>query len=354
MRPNLLLKLLMVNLLIIGMVILEVWLLIDYLAADYFMALMKKYNISPTAVHQMFLDAVHRYLIWASICALAVTIILSFFLTRRVLRPLLQMTEITGKIAAGDYASRVQISSADEVGQLATAFNRMADSLQQIEELRKTTMINVAHELRTPLTNMRGYLEGLSDGVVPASEETFGLLHEEALRLGKLVGDHVQLAKADGARATLCRERVNLKELALQVVDLFRPKFAAKDIIVESELSAAEKEVLGDPEKLTQVCGNLLQNAWQYTPPGGRVRVSAERLSGAVKLIFGDTGEGIAEADLPFIFERFYRGEKSRSREHGGAGIGLAIVKELIEAHRGEVGVESSPDGTRVWFSLPV
>lgn len=353
MKSDLLRKLLGINLLIIGMVVLEVWLIIDYLAADYFMVLMKKYSISPTVVHAMFLEAVHRYLILASVAALASTVILSLLLTRKVLKPLSQMTEVTSKIAAGDYTARVRTSARGEIGHLAKAFNQMADSLQRVEELRKTMAVNVAHELRTPLTNMRGYLEAIRDGIVSPSKETVELLHDETLRLARLTEDLLQLAKADAAKATLHQSGIDLQGLALQVLDLFRPKFATKGIVVEAELSDAAGQVFVDPEKLTQVIGNLLQNACQYTPPDGRVRIAAERLDGEIKLIFSNTGEGIAEADLPFIFERFYRGEKSRSREHGGAGIGLAIVKELIEAHGGEVGAKSSPDEAIVWFTLP-
>lgn len=352
-KSRLLWKLLGVNVLIIGVVILVVWLAIDYLASNYFMALMKQYRISPTAVHRMFLDATHRSLLWASLATLALAVILSFLLTKKVLNPLSQMIGITRKIASGDYTARVRISANDEIGQLAAAFNRMADSLQRVEQLRKTMVIDVAHELRTPLTNMRGYLEALSDGVLAPSKETFELLHEETLRLAKLVGDLLQLAKADASRGTLLRKEIDLQGLALEVLDLFRPKFATKGIAVEMELSTAGGEILADPEKLAQVMRNLLQNAWQYTPPGGNVRILAERVPGSVKLIFANTSEGIAEEDLPFIFERFYRGEKSRSREHGGSGIGLAIVKELIEAHGGQVGAESTPAETRVWFTLP-
>jgi signal transduction histidine kinase len=162
---SLLWKLLGINILTIGFVIVIMWLAIDYLAADYFMVLMKKYNISPTETHQMFLDAVHRYLIWASLGALVLVLILSFLLMKKVLGPLTRMTDITGKIASGDYSDKVSITSRDEVGQLAVAFNRMADSLQKIERLRKTMVIDVAHELRTPLTNIQGYLEALTDGV---------------------------------------------------------------------------------------------------------------------------------------------------------------------------------------------
>jgi signal transduction histidine kinase len=353
MKSRLLWKLLGINLVIIGIVILVLWFTIDYLAADYFMLLMKKYNISPTDTHQMFLHAVHRYLLWASIAALGLAVISGLLLMRRVLAPLAQMTEVTGKIASGDYTGRVRISSADEVGRLAMAFNRMADSLQRIEQLRKTMVIDVAHELRTPLTNMRGYLEALRDGVVTPSKETFKSLHEETLRLAKLVEDLLQLARAEAAGAIPRPENVNLRELLTQAVSLFEPKFVMKEIALTTDFSEARIEALADPEKLSQVLRNLLQNAWQYTPRGGKITISTESLPGKIKMIFSNTGEGIAPEDLPFIFERFYRGEKSRSREHGGAGIGLAIVKELIEAHGGQVGAESSPDATRVWFTLP-
>lgn len=352
-KSRLLWKLLGINVLVIGVVMLVVWLSLDYLAADYFMVLMKQYHISPTAAHQMFLAAGHRSLIWASVAALTLAGILSFLLTRKVLRPLAQMTESTRQIAAGDYTARVPTPSNDEVGQVATAFNRMAENLQRIEHLRKTMVLDVAHELRTPLTNVQGYLEALRDGVVSPSKETFESLHEETLRLVKLVEDLLQLARADAARGTLSLRTIDLQELASQVLDLFRPQFAMKGIFVQAELSNVKGLVMVDPEKLVQVFRNLLQNAWQYTPPGGTVRIFAERLPEGPKLIFANTGEGIAEEDLPFIFERFYRGEKSRSRELGGAGLGLSIVKELVEAHGGQVGAESTPSETRIWLILP-
>jgi signal transduction histidine kinase len=354
MKSRLLWKLLGINVLVIGVVILIVWLAIDYLASNYFMTLMKDYNISPTDIHRMFLDATHRSLIWATLGTLVLAVILSFLLTKKVLAPLSQMTAITRKIAAGDYTAQARISSADEVGQLATAFNQMAASLHRVEQLRKTMVIDAAHELRTPLTNMRGYIEALRDGVMAPSKETLESLHEETLRLAKLVEDLLQLARADASREAIRRQRIDLHGLVHQVLDLFQPEFAAKGIVVEVKLADVKGQLTADPEKLSQVIRNLLQNACQYTPHGGHVRVFAERLPGKVKVFFANTGDGIAEQDLPFIFERFYRGEKSRSREHGGAGIGLAIVKELIEAHRGEVGAESTAAETRVWFTLPV
>lgn len=354
MTKSLLWKLLGINILIIGFVIIIVWLAVNYLAAGYFMTLMEKYNISPTSSHQMFVSSVHRYLIWASLAAILFAGLLSFLLMRRVLGPLTQMTSITQKIASGDYSGKVPVTTRDEVGQLALSFNRMAESLQRIEQLRKTMMINVAHELRTPLTNIQGYLEALVDGVVVPSKDTFDLLHGETLRLVHLVEDILRLAKADAARTDLHKTEIKLSDLMVRVLESFQPRFENKQISVETHFLDERNPLRADPEKLSQVIANLLENAWQYTPSGGSVRISTEPMPGQIRTVFANAGGELVEEDLPFIFERFYRGEKSRSREHGGAGIGLAVVKELIEAHNGRVGAEISENEIRVWFTLPV
>jgi two-component system sensor histidine kinase BaeS len=353
-RKSLLWKLLGINILIIGFVIVIVWLAINTLAASYFMTLMEKYNISPTSSHQMFVSSVHRYLIWASLGGLVLAALFSFLLMRRVLDPLRLMSRITREIASGDYSGEVPFSTADEVGQLAASFNRMAEGLRHIEQLRKTMMIDVAHELRTPLTNIKGYLEALTDGVIPPTKETFQLLQEETSRLVHLVEDILRLAKADAARGNLHKIEIELVDLILRELEAFRPQFNSKTINVETEFSEERGKLRGDPEKLSQVIINLLQNALQYTPPGGNVRIHTERTPGEIKVVIANTGGDLVEKDLPFIFERFYRGEKSRSREHGGAGIGLAIVKELIKAHDGKVGAQISEGELHVWFSLPV
>jgi len=211
----------------------------------------------------------------------------------------------------------------------------------------------VAHELRTPLTNIKGYLEALTDGVVTPSSETFELLQEETLRLVHLVEDILRLAEADAAKATLHKTEIRLFGLIGHIIDSLRAQFNEKKITVETHFDNGADQLEADPDKVSRVIGNLLQNALQYTLPGGRVGISAERMPGEIKVVFANTG-GIAEKDLPYIFERFYRGEKSRSREHGGAGIGLAIVKELVEAHGGTVGAEVSSGEVKIWFTLPL
>jgi signal transduction histidine kinase len=353
MKSGMVWKLLAINTAMIAVVILMVWVTVDYLAADYFTVLMDRYHISPAESHQMFLDAIHRYLIQTSLVAVALAVLLSFLLTRKVLRPLSDMSAVTRKIAAGDYTARVVTASRDEVGQLALAFNRMADSLERVERLRKSMVVDMAHELRTPLTNIRGYLEALADGVVPPSKETFEMLQQEILRLVRLAEDLHQLTKAESARAYLQRQPVSLPDLVDQVVQFYRYQFETRGIAVETRFGAGTEQVVGDRDKLLQVLRNLIQNAWQYASRGGTFRIRADRAADGIRVTFANAGSTIAEPDLPLIFERFHRAERSRSRDSGGAGIGLAIVKELIEAHGGRVGAESAQGQTRIWFTLP-
>lgn len=330
------------------------WLAIDFVAFNYFSNLLNEHNIpDKQTIMQMFLDATHRYLAGTGFAALSLALLLGFFLIKTILRPLYQMIAMTRKIAEGDYMAKVQVSSGDEIGELGKSFNAMTDSLRKIELLRKNMVVDIAHELRAPLTNIRGYLEALSDGVLDPSSKVVELLQEETLRLGNLSEDLLRLSVADAARLTLQRTPVDLSELLAHALTLFGRQFADKAITVETQFPG-ELGTMADPEKLAQVIQNLLDNAWQYTPQGGHVRITVERLPGAVKAIFANTGDPISEQDLPLIFERFYRADKSRSRERGGAGIGLAIVKELVEAHGGRVGAESSASETRIWFIMPV
>ncbi len=354
MRRPLLWKLLTVTTLpVIAVIIGLVWLAIDELAADYFMVLMDKYMVSPTETHRMFLAAIHRYLLWASLVALLVAFLLSYLLTRRVLHPLTSMTRASRQIAGGNFAVRVETSSDDEVGELGGAFNRMADSLEKLERLRKMMVSDVAHELRTPLTNLRGYMEGLADGIIPPQKSTFEMLQAEILRLVHLVEDLGQLARADAAQALLTRRPMDLTEEVEGMLALYRPNLEAKEIEVSTHFAPGTGAVRADRDKVLQAVRNLVENACKYTPQGGFLQVETQRTPKGVRVVFSNSSPGIPAADLPYIFERFYRADPSRSRAGGGAGIGLAIVKELIEAHGGSVGAQSDNGETRVWFILP-
>ncbi len=330
-----------------------VWNTVYRRAGDYYKVLVERYHVNPIDAHHMFLANIRHDLLWGALAALALTLLLTYLLTRWVLRPLFQLTAVTRKVADGNYSERVNVVSRYEVGQLVDAFNHMADNLEKIESLRKNMVADIAHELRTPLTNLRGYLEGLIDSVIPPSRETFRMLEQEVLRLVNLVEDLQQLARADAARAYLDRKELSLHELLRQIIDLYEPNFQEKEIIVQWDLGPGSEIVTADRDKLLQAIRNLADNAWKYTPAGGTVTISTQRSPDGIKTVFANSGAIIAQDDIPYLFERFFRADRSRSRDAGGAGIGLAIVKELIEAHGGTVGASSDVNGTRVWFTLP-
>jgi len=234
-----------------------IWLAFDQLAADYFMVLMDKYMVSPTETHRAFLDSVHRYLLWACLVALVLAFFLSYILTRRVLRPLVQMSNASRQIASGNFSTRVDSDQNDEVGELGTAFNSMATSLDNLERLRKTMVADVAHELRTPLTNLRGYLEGLSDGIIAPAPETLHMLQREILRLVNLVDSLSKLAKADAARAYLDRRSVDLNECLSEIITLYKLNFDEKEIDVTTRLDN-QIIVQADRDKLLLAIRNLV------------------------------------------------------------------------------------------------
>jgi two-component system, OmpR family, sensor histidine kinase BaeS len=352
-KRHLILKLLAVHVVVIAFVMGVVWLAIDTLAAGYFVTLMEKYNISPGPAHAMFIGAVHRYMIWASLAAVTLAVVLSFVMMRKVLAPLTRMTVTSREIAAGNFSVRVPAETTDEVGQLARAFNAMAESLQKIQNLRRSLMIDVAHELRTPLTNIRGYLEALLDGVLPPSTETFSLLQTETLRLAQLTEDVLQLARADAARGHLQLEPIDLKAEVRAALEIFSSTFSQKSVGVEVHLPDNPLVIPADRLRISRVLRNLTDNAARYTPRHGQLDIRIETSPDTVRLAYSNDALELTPADLPYLFERFYRGEKSRSRQHGGAGIGLAIVKELVEAHGGAVGAELADGRVRIWFELP-
>ena len=354
MKKYLITKLLFINLIAIGFVMIIVWISVDTLAAGYFVTLMKKYNISPGPAHDMFVSAVHRYLLWACLAAFILAVVLNFVMMRRVLAPLTRMIGITQDIASGKFDVRIPKYSEDEVGQLAAAFNRMAESLEEIETLRQTLMIDVAHELRTPLTNIRGYLEALTDGIVPPATETFSLLQDETLRLVQLVEDVLQLARADAAKDNLELKPIDLHQIVDHTLKDFAGMLSHKSITINFHAPEYPIKVPADPDRIYRVVRNLTDNSVRYTPVNGNVEINLETDNEHVKMTtINDAGELVPE-DLPYLFERFYRGEKSRSRYLGGAGIGLAIVKELVKAHGGNVGAELKDSQVRIWFQLPM
>jgi two-component system sensor histidine kinase BaeS len=316
--------------------------------------LMLRHGASAADSRAMFNSSVGRTFVWALIAAAAVCVVMAVLLSIGVSRSFGRILEAARRIAGGDYAARVPDAGFEEARAIAGAFNRMAESLEEQERMRRELIANTAHELRTPLTNLQGYLEALRDEVIPPSTETFASLHEEADRLVRLSRALDLLVEGDAGRAVRLAD-TDLAQAVRSAVELYQPGFQRAGI--ELEVDLAERLVVrAHADQLAQVLGNLLQNALRYTPEGGRARVSAGLEDGYALVQVSNTtdgADGIPAADLPHLFERFYRVEKSRDRARGGAGIGLAIVKQLVEAAGGRVGAEAPPGSARFWFSLP-
>jgi two-component system sensor histidine kinase BaeS len=281
--------------------------------------------------------------------ALALAALVALVLARVFLQPLKRLAAATHRLAAGDYVTRVAVTSRDELGRLAEDFNRLAQALQRNEELRRRFMADVSHELRTPIAVLRAGLEALEDGVRPLTREAVVSLHGEVAALGKLVEDLYQLALSDTGALSYRMERIDLAEVLDQVME----SFSARGLCLEKRFSQG-LFVLADADRLGQAFRNLLENSVRYTDRGGRVRVTGRREGDRIAVDFEDSPPGVPADALPRLFERFYRVEGSRSRANGGAGLGLAIVRSVIEAHGGTIEAGASPlGGLRVTIALP-
>ena len=319
---------------------------------DAFTALMIEHGSSAAEAAEMFDTAVRGVVAISLVVAVAAAVVLAIVLARRLAGPLQSIGRAARRIADGDYGARVPRDGPEEVASLADSFNQMAVALEEQERMRRDFITNAAHELKTPLTNLTGYLEALRDGVIPAEAATYDSLLEETERLVRLSSELDVLAAGD---ADLGLDEIRDLDLAQAIhaaVDLATAAAVRRELSLEAEVPP-RLAARANPDRLAQVLGNLLQNAVRYTPAGGRVLVRAERRPGDVLVTVSNTGPGIPAEDLPRVFERFYRVDKSRDRALGGAGIGLAIVRQLVEAMGGRVGAASNDGLTQFWFSLP-
>jgi signal transduction histidine kinase len=281
-------------------------------------------------------------------------LLLSYYLSNRISRPLSQLTEAAQHIAAGAYGREVEVSGYQEVERLGAAFNTLSQNLSRNETLRKNMIADISHELRTPLAAQRGYLEALEDGVIPFDRESLGVLSRNNLLLSRLVEDLRQLALADAGQLELHPQPLDIGKALRETVAGFEHDIQEKDVRVDFALSHDLPSVKADPERLSQVVGNLVQNALAYSPRGGSILLEARRDGEEVVVSVSDRGPGIEKAELPLIFERFHRVDRSRARESGGSGLGLSIARSLVEAHGGRMWAESEPgEGTTVSFTLP-
>jgi len=301
-----------------------------------------------------FLANLGRSLWLAGLAGAALAIFLGYLFTRQIVAPLGKVTAAAGKVAEGDLEQRLNIGGSGELSKLGESFNRMAATLNRDRQLRQNLVADVAHELRTPLAILQGNIEAMQDGVLPASPENLASIHQETLHLARLVDDLRTLSLADSGQLKFDAVDTDMRSLVSRVVDGFRSQATAKNITLEFEAKEILPAVSIDSGRIAQVLSNLLNNALNFTPAGGKITVRLGFGSDGVTASVIDTGIGIPAPDLPFVFDRFYRVDPSRTRTTGGSGLGLAIVKQLVEAQGGKVRVESTEGkGSIFSFTIP-
>jgi signal transduction histidine kinase len=322
-------------------------------------------NLSPelkTSLFANFRAAVEEAMTLAALAALLAAVIVSLFVSRQIVMPVREMMVASERIAEGQYHERVDVpgdlswDELDELGRLAVSFNQMASQLEQTEATRRELIGNVAHELRTPLANIKGWMEGLIDGVLPAETSTFQQIYREADRLQRLVYDLQELSQVEAGAFELDRRVMPVSTLVEATVARLGHQFEDKGVALQSDVPTDLPPVWADEDRIGQVLLNLVGNALQYTPTGGQVWITAHCQEAEIQISVIDTGIGISAEHLSLLFTRFYRVDKSRSRVGGGSGIGLTIAKHLVEAHGGRIWAESpGPDqGSTFTFSLPI
>jgi signal transduction histidine kinase len=306
--------------------------------------------------YQDYQASFNESLVLAVSAATLVALIASLIISRNIVAPVRLMTNASGRIAEGHYDERVALQGSDELSQLARSFNQMAEQLEQVESMRRQLIGDVAHELRTPLTAIKGSAEALMDGVLPASDETYLQIHAEAERLSHLVDDLQELSRVESHTTQLDIHPADSTALIQTVTKRLQHQFDEKRVKLTLSLPHDPIIILADEDRVIQVLTNLIGNALQYTPENGNVTVSIERDKNESRISVHDTGFGIPAEHLKHIFDRFYRVDKSRSRMHGGSGIGLTIAKHLVEAHGGKIWAESEGEnkGSAFIFTLPL
>jgi signal transduction histidine kinase len=287
--------------------------------------------------------------------AAALGALAALWLARRIVRPLTELTRGVRAIAQGRPTEPVPVGGPDEIAELGRAFNRMARQLELDEQQRQHLFAGITHELRTPLSVIQGTLEGVLDHVVEPTPERIAALHSQTLLLRRLITDLRDLSLAQAGQLELHPTRTDVAAIVADTVEAFAPSFQDRGISVRTNIPADFPGVEADPDRLRQIVQNLVENALRYTSAGGTVEIALRAEDGGVRIQVADTGRGIGAADLPHIFEHFYRADPSRARASGGTGLGLAIVKSLVEAHHGRVTVESTPGaGSTFTVRLPM
>ena len=289
----------------------------------------------------VFLNNINKILIIVGFLSLIMAFLLGTFMAKRISTPISKSIKAAGEIAKGNFKQRITENyGTREMAELTDAINHLADSMQSQENLRKRMAADVAHELRTPLANLQSSLEAMIDGVWPANEECLESCHEEIIRINRLVGDLEKIERIEAETMGLTFSEFDLSELIKHIMKNFETEFYKKD--VRFNFSGEEEMITADKDKISQVVVNLIANALKYTPTGGGlVEIQVTGTERATEFMVRDNGEGISPEDIPYIFERFYRSDKSRNRLTGGSGLGLTIARAIVDAHNGEITVFS-------------
>ncbi|MGB3669823.1 MAG: HAMP domain-containing sensor histidine kinase [Phormidesmis sp.] len=333
----------------------------------YFVVTLERMEQQGVRIHQVvkgqllrgFEDAWIRGMLWSIVLGGSTAGAMSYWLSRRIVRPLLRMETVTRQFAAGDFSSRVPPIDIPEFDRLGHSFNRMANDLAGVEQRRRELVGDLTHELRTPLTIVKGYLEGLADGQVAPTPDTYNLLIRETERLQRLVNDLQELSKLEAGYLPIEARAVAIAPIITQVTNRFADQLVGIDTLqLTMTLPASLPAVWGDPARIEQILVNLLSNALRHTA-AGEVNIRAYSETNNEKpmlwIVVSDTGVGIAPDDVPHVFERFWRADRSRDRASGGSGLGLAISRRLVELQGGQITVSSQQTvGSTFSFSLPI
>ncbi len=300
---------------------------------------------------EAFVVQTNRALWIGALGATAVAIVLAVFMARTLARPLQELSHASRQMAQGNLQQTVPVRTQDELGELAAAFNQMSAELDQANQARRQMTADIAHDLRTPLTVLSGYLEAMEDGTLAPTPARLALMQQEVQTLQQLVTDLRTLSLADTGKLALHKEPTSIADLLTQVHNTFVHQATQQEISLIVEAGADLPDILLDVARMRQVLGNLVSNALRYTPIGGTITLAANMMDDALRITITDTGSGISEADLPHIFNRFYRSDRSRQGEDGESGLGLAIAKSLVVAHNGNIAV-TSPQGKGTTFTI--
>jgi signal transduction histidine kinase len=301
------------------------------------------------------IQRINSSLLFGGIAVTVLALLFGWLMARNIIRPLRELNAATQSIAQGDLEKQVAITTQDEIGTLATSFNAMTVSLKRSRDIRRQMTADIAHELRNPLSIILGHTEAMSEGVLPATTETLDIIYDEAKHLSRLVDDLRTLSLSESGELSLQRSQVNPAEILERSASAYAVRAAEKGVTIQVESASDLPPVNVDVERIGQVLANLLDNSLKHTPPGGSIRLSASLSMDTVEISVRDSGSGIPAEDLPYVFDRFYRGKQTSSRVKDGSGLGLAISRALVELHGGQISVESGVgQGTTITIHLTV